>query len=150
MGTCLRCVQRCAGGVPLRRNRQHIRPTCEQWRLGDATELDELEDVDFESNYRMEDAREMVGSEPSLRTSASASGTREMEGSEPSLRTPAASGTRYMVGSEPSLRAVTFTSSISPQQLSNGEGSSTDASSSAGNRYPRQQLISTDFYQAGK
>ena len=98
-------IQRVAGGLPLRRNRQHIRPSCEEWRKGDHTEQDELEHVDFSCDSQPEVAREMVGSEPSLSTSYIPNSTQEM------------------VGSEPSLKASASSSDISPQDLTNVAGS---------------------------
>ena len=125
-------VQRVAGGVPLRRNRQQIRPTSEQWRVGDPAEQDELDLIDFNCDSLPEGARKMVGSEPSVSTFTSSHSTREM------------------VGSEPSLRAANALSNISPQNLTNDVSSSTAASSSSGSRYPPRQRKSPDFYQAGK
>ena len=123
-------VQRHAGGVPLRRNRQHIRPTREQW---DGHGSDELEDVYFGNDDQAEGTWEMVGSEPSLRTTTSSASTREM------------------VDSEPSPRAATSASGRSPQQQTNNNAaSSTDDTSSVGPRYPHRQRASPDFYQAGK
>ena len=58
-------VQRCPGGVPLRRNRQHIRPASEQWNAEDM-EKDVLDDIDFRIDAQLRN-QEMVGSEPSLR-----------------------------------------------------------------------------------
>ncbi len=66
-------IQRCAGGIPLRRNRQHIRPTHEQWRIGEFHEGDVSEDIDLDDNNRSECTREMVGSEPSPRSANSTS-----------------------------------------------------------------------------
>ena len=125
-------IQRVAGGLPLRRNRQHIRPSCEQWRKGDHTEQDELEHVDFSCDSQPEVAREMVGSEPSLSTPYVPSSTQEM------------------VGSEPSLKASASSSDISPQDLTNVAGSSTAAPLLSGLRYPQRQRNSPDFYQAGR
>ena len=121
-------VQRCAGGIPLRRNRQHIRPTHERWQAGDFSEADELEDSDFSLYNQLEDTREMVGSEPSLRPSVSPPDTREM------------------VGSEPSPRATTERSAdVNCQLQTDGE-----KGLMAGDRYPRRQRTSPEFYQAGR
>ena len=113
-------VQRCAGGVPLRRNRQQIRPTQEQWRT---TGCEEDEDWEETETYN-DDTQEMVGSEPSLRSS-SACTTQEMVGSEPSLRStdnkkqPIDSSSRFM------------------------------ADTTGRQRYPRRERRSPDSYQAG-
>ena len=76
-------MQRCAGGVPLRRNRQHIRPAHKHWRAGDFVDSDELLNTECYEGDQLDDPREMVGSEPSPRSTATTQ-TREMVGSEPS------------------------------------------------------------------
>ena len=141
-------VQRCAGGVPLRRNRQHLRPTGEQWCAGD---LDEnvLDDVDFYIDSQLNGDREMVGSEPSLRTAVFSPYTQEMVGSEPSLRSViSAAGTREMVGSEPSLRPAML-AGIDRNQATNSDSSSAAASSYSEPRYPKRKRVSPEYYQAG-
>ena len=79
-------VQRCAGGIPLRRNRQHIRPTHEQWRTGDFVANEDFENGNENSEEYLLHPQEMVVSEPSLRHDPSTT-TQEMVDSEPSLRT---------------------------------------------------------------
>ena len=77
-------VQRCPGGVPLRRNRQHIRPASEQWNAEDM-EKDVLDDIDFRIDAQLRN-QEMVGSEPSLKNLAFLPCTQEMVGSESRYR----------------------------------------------------------------
>ena len=113
-------VQRCAGGVPLRRNRQHIRPTREDWRAGDFVERDEFENWELDRAYQTE-TREMVGSEPSPGSSDLSANAREMVGSEPSLSSSVPLPPGETVGSEPSPNPK---------------------------RYPTRSRVRPDFYQS--
>ena len=136
-------VQRCAGGVPLRRNRQHIRPAHKHWRAGDFVDSDELLNAECYEGDQLDDPREMVGSEPSPRSTATTQ-TREMVGSEPSPRSSAPSAsTREMVGSEPSPSP---SYNIEPRQTC---GRSTEDPLVDCPRRSSRARSRPDFYQAG-
>ena len=117
-------VQRCAGGVPLRRNRQHIRPTHENWRTGDFVDNEDFENGNDNCEEFLLHPQEMVGSEPSLRHNPLTT-NQEMVDSEPSLRT--SDGNQY--------------------QQADVESGAGDAS--MGKRYPSRRRERPDFYQAG-
>ena len=140
-------IQRCAGGVPLRRNRQHIRNTREQWCAGEVIDKDQSYDVDFYTDSQLKSDREMVDSETSLRTSVCPRNSQETVGSERSLRSAASSAdTREMVGSEPSLRSA-MSDDVGHNTSTSDNSSHVTAPS--GHRYPKRKRNSPDYYQAG-
>ena len=119
-------VQRCAGGVPLRRNRQQIRATHEQWCSGEYINYEEFDDAEVGDGGQLMDSWEMVGSEPSPRSS------------RPQL------DAREMVGSEPSPGHIT-----NQQQQTDATGHGVEEAVVTGQRYPSRQRNRPDFYQAG-
>ena len=76
-------------------------------------------------------------------TEAYTADTQEMVGSEPSLRSSSACTTQEMVGSELSLRST----DSSKQPIDSSSRSMADTTGPQ--RYPRRERRSPDFYQAG-
>ena len=108
---------------------------------------DQSYDVDFYADSQLKGDREMVGSEPSLRTSVCSRYSQEKVGSEPSLRSVTSSAdTREMVGSEPSPRSAT---SADVGHYTSTSDNSSRMTAPTGPRYPKRNRNSPDYYQAG-
>ena len=121
-------VQRCSGGIPLRRNRQQLRPTHEQWRIGEYVNNDQLEDVEFDEGEQRTDTREMVGSEPSLSSSVSSPHIRETVDSELSPR---------------------YTEDVAREDVGRGDVGREEGTVDGQRRYPTRTRNRPDFYQCG-